>query len=247
MKQAENLANLRQLLAPKAGPFVSLGSENCDCRLGGGIESGALHEIFSADAGAATGFVLGLLSRLATDKPIFWIRQDFSALEQGEICASGLCAFGLDPAKIVIVRVSDVRMGLRACGEILASPGIGAVVFETTGETPRLDLAASRRLMLAAQMQGTNILLLRLHAVPAPSVAATRWRVHPSAGPSRFDAELIRNRHGGTGRWLMEWDNEQRLFCDAVSRSRAKQTAHSGAMAATAADRQIEASRIFSL
>jgi protein ImuA len=248
MKQAEKLDNLRQLLAPRVGAFASLGVEACDRVLNGGIEAGVLHEIFAAEAGdaaPATSFALGLATRLAPGKPLFWVRQDFSALEQGEVCAAGLSAFGIDPAGLVSVRVHDARMGLRACGEILSCPGIGVVLFELTGQAPRLDLAASRRLLLAAQIHGVSVLLLRMNAAPEPSAATTRWRVRSCTGPSRFDVELIRNRHGGTGRWLMEWDNEQGLFRDTVSGKQRKYATHSSLVAAPSSDRPAQTTRAF--
>ncbi|HEX4158907.1 MAG TPA: hypothetical protein VHY79_10555 [Rhizomicrobium sp.] len=46
-------------------------------------------------------------------------------------------------------------------------------------------------------------------------------------GHPRFDAELVRNRHGRTGHWLMEWNCDDRLF----------QAADSGAVVSAALDR----------
>ncbi|HET6839287.1 MAG TPA: DNA repair protein, partial [Bradyrhizobium sp.] len=87
----------------------------------------------------------------------------------------------------------------------------------------------SRKLTLAAQTSGVTGLLLRVAAEPAPSTAETRWIVRaapspPAARPSLlaapgsawgapvFDAQLVRNRHGPVGRWIMEWKSDECLF-----------------------------------
>ncbi|MDU6746961.1 MAG: DNA repair protein, partial [Bradyrhizobium sp.] len=95
---------------------------------------------------------------------------------------------------------------------------------EVWGETPKLDLVASRKLTLMAQESGVTALLLRIAAAPEPSTAETRWVVRsaPSLsaapwmawGAPRLDAELIRNRHGQTGRWIMEWTPDACRFSE---------------------------------
>src|SRR5205085_7140476 len=93
-----------------------------------------------------------------------------------------------------------------------------------------LDLVASRKLTLAAQASGVTALLLRVAATPQPSTAETRWIVRaahsPPASPSMpatlgigwgapvFDAQLVRNRHGPVGRWIMEWKCDECLFSE---------------------------------
>jgi protein ImuA len=57
-----------------------------------GLRREALHEVYAAEAGdsaAASGFAAGLAHRLRADRTILWIRQEFSALEHGEINGSG--------------------------------------------------------------------------------------------------------------------------------------------------------------
>src|SRR5262249_36160098 len=74
------------------------------------------------------------------------------------------------------------------------------------------------------QTSGVTGLLLRLAAEPAPSTAESRWIVRAAHSPPdaswsewgapRFDAELVRNRHGPTGRWIMEWKCDECLFSE---------------------------------
>ena len=52
-----------------------------------------------------------------------------------------------------------------------------------------------------------------------------------------FDAQLVRNRHGPVGRWIMEWKCDECLFSEPAR----EQTAHSQPVAATPAHRPHQA------
>ena len=205
---------------------VALGHADADATLQGGLALGAMHEVFAAGrhSAAATGFVTGLMGRAAARRPLVWIRQDFAEIESGALSMSGLAELGLDPRLLVTVRAADVDTALRTAADALACDAVGAVVLEVWGEARQLDLVASRKLTLAAQMSGVTGLVLRVAAEPLPSTAETRWIVRaahspPSApwhawGAPMFDAELVRNRHGPVGRWIMEWKCDECLFSE---------------------------------
>ena len=136
---------------------------------------------------------------------------------------SGFSELGLDPRCLVSVHAADVDHALRTAADALACDAVGAVVLEVWGEARQLDLVASRKLTLAAQASGATGLVLRMAAEPRPSTAETRWIVraahsppgsHPSSawGSPLFEAQLVRNRHGPTGRWIMEWKCDECLF-----------------------------------
>lgn len=215
------LASLRRTLASSEpdGTRVTLGHGDVD-GLPNGLRREALHEVYAAqtgDAAAASGFAVGLAQRLCAGRAILWIRQEFSALEHGEIDGSGLLELGIDPAKLILVRVDHAKDALRAAGDALTCTGLGAVVIEVYGEHKVLDLTATRRLALAAARDGVSV--VRLGAEADASAAQTRWIVRsaPSAsaedvGWPRFDATLARNRHGATGRWIMEWNGDDGSF-----------------------------------
>ena len=204
---------------------VVLGHADADAALQGGLALAAVHEVF-AEAGrhsaAATGFLAGLAGRVATRRPLVWVRQDFTEIESGALSASGLAELGLDPLLLVTVRAADVDTALRTAADALACDAVGAVVLEVWGEARQLDLVASRKLTLAAQASGVTGLLLRVAAEPAPSTAETRWIVRAAHSPPAsaasawgapvFDAQLVRNRHGPVGRWIMEWKCDECLF-----------------------------------
>jgi protein ImuA len=201
---------------------VALGHEGADAALGGGIIPGVLHEVY-AEAGhstAATGFVAGLAQRLGPGKFLLWVRQDFSARENGELWMPGLAELGLDPRRIVVVRAHDAEAVLRVAADSLACNALGAVIGEVWGETRAFDLVASRKLTLAAQQSGVTALMLRLAAQSVVSTAETRWIVRAAHSPPRpmewgqpvLATTLVRNRHGPGGHWIMEWNSDERSF-----------------------------------
>jgi protein ImuA len=231
--RAEKIESLRAALArpakfEPARIYQPLGPVEVDACLSGGLARGALHEVF-AKAGheaTATGFAAGLAARVAKGKPILWIRQDFAGLEFGEIAATGLLELGIDPSKFLILRVAHAEEALRAASDALTCAALGAVVMEVVGEHKVLDLKASRRLTLGAAETNVTVFLLRFNAVPDASSAETRWTIRAARsnpqdenwGMPRFDAELVRNRHGRTGHWVMEWCCDNEIFREAADR-----------------------------
>ena len=180
----------------------------------------------------------------AARRPLVWVRQDFAEIESGALSMSGLAELGLDPRLLVTVRAADVDTALRTAADALACDALGAVVLEVWGEARQFDLVASRKLTLAAQASGVTGLLLRVAAVPLPSTAETRWIVRAAHSPPArsawsawgapvFDAQLVRNRHGPVGRWIMEWKCDECLFGEPA--------AHPQPVAAAPADRPHQA------
>jgi protein ImuA len=250
---AAKIAALRASLArpelkhPETHARVPLGYDKVDACLHGGPRRGALHEIF-AEGGheaAATGFSAALSFRVAADKRVLWIRQDFSAIEFGDLAATGLLELGLDPARLLLVRLADAADVLRAASDALSCAALGAVVIEMPGDPKILDMVASRRLSLASAQKGVTAFLLRFNAKPQFSTAETRWRVRAARSPDKeenwgspvFETELVRNRHGHTGRWVMEWSCDNGLFRKPGDK-RAKDT---GAVVSASGDRSVAA------
>jgi protein ImuA len=231
--RTNTLANLRGRIERLETPGdthavdrMALGHAAADATLQGGLATGALHEVFAEgrQSGAATGFITGLAGRLTARRPLVWVRQDFSDLESGALSMSGLAELGLDPRRLVTVRAPDADNALRTAADALACDAVGAVVLEVWGEARQLDLVASRKLTLTAQASGVTCLVLRVAAQPQPSTAETRWIVRaahspPAAawtawGAPMFDAQLVRNRHGPVGQWIMEWKCDECLFSE---------------------------------
>lgn len=198
----------------------------------GGLPTGCMHEIIDGDAqlrnchsagsvppgGAATAFAAALAGRRqwTTNRPfpapIVWIAPRHGLHES--LYRHGLAAFGLDPDALLVVRIPGngrpaATQTLWALEETLRERAIGLVC----AELDTLDLAASRRLQLAAAAGGTTGLLLRggsgATAALPPTASVTRWRVAsaPSTDPGIpcWRVELLRVRNGRPRRWLLEW------------------------------------------
>lgn len=227
----DELTRLRQRLETVGTPLrqaenkrIPLGCEEIDAALEGGLAAGLLHETVTAgssDAPAAAGFAAALAQR-AGKAPLVWVRQRHAGGEAGGLYAPGLAELGLDPARLTLVTARHPRDLLAAGLEAVRCSALGAVVLETWGQSPLLDLTATRRLMLAAEASAVTTILIRVGAEAGRSVAFTRWQV--GAAPSRalpagapglatFDITLLRNRAGPSGqRWRVEWDHGQQRF-----------------------------------
>ena len=196
---------------------LPLGIAAIDEALGGGLARGALHEIATpgeAHLAAATGFALALAAR----GRVCWIAEDMALAESGALHGPGLDAFNLAPERLLTVAAGHRRDLLWAMEEALRCRAIDAVIGELRhGE---LDAVAVRRLSLAAANSGALALLLRSASARDASTAATRWIVGAapsSLGAPRFAAQLVRNRRGPTGSWILEWSDTDERFVLAAS------------------------------
>jgi len=223
MNRSAKLAELRHFMAryglpPERTP-ISLGEPSADAVLGGGLKPGALHEVL-AKGWSAGSFAVTLAILTAGSKPFFWVRSAYEALEYGALSPHGLTELGGDPRQLVLVRTHNAAESLSAAADILACPHVGALLLEIHGAPKCLDLVASRRLAFAAGESGATPILLRNGAESEPSAALTRWQVTsaPSAsfdddwGNPVFDAQLIRHRIGGLGRFLLKWNPQHATF-----------------------------------
>jgi protein ImuA len=196
--------------------------------LAGGLRRAALHEMRcdeSRDAAAMTGFAAAVLARLAAKdgRPMLWIAETAATHEAGSPYGAGLAMFGIDPARLVIVRVAKPQDVLWVFEEGLRCRGLAAVLAELRGNPRQLDLTASRRLALRAGEHGVMGLLLRQSDRALPGAANTRWLVAPRPASASGDypagighpawrLTLERNRQGSTGTFDVEWDHDRRSF-----------------------------------
>jgi protein ImuA len=172
-----------------------------------------------------TGFAAAILGRLAeTDKrPLLWIVEQAVGTETGLPYGGGLRAFGLDPARLVVVRVKRPVDALWVFEEGLRCSGLAAIVTELQGNPRTLDLTASRRLALRAAESGVTGFLLRQSGRADPGAMMTRWLVAPrlavphadfpeGIGNPAWHLTVERNRRGTTGSFDLEWDHDRQHF-----------------------------------
>jgi protein ImuA len=214
---------------------LPLGLSAIDRKIGGGLALAALHEIRtreSRDCGAASGFALALIARLAAadgKNSMLWISEAGSRRETGRLYAPGLAALGVDPARVVEVAARCTAEALWAFEAALSCRGLGVAVCELRQAS--LDLSATRRCALRARGAGVTGLLLRLAAPPEPTAAELRFCVSAApagqvgafvAGIGRTSWRLMLEKsHGGrTGRFLVGWNADERCFAEPARKGR---------------------------
>ncbi|HEY1474908.1 MAG TPA: DNA repair protein [Pseudolabrys sp.] len=214
----QRLQALQKTVGIGDGPgALPLGIAPIDAALGGGLARGALHEIAAvseAHLAAATGFTLGLTSlpspRLRGEgERVCWIAEDMALAESGAPYGPGLDAFGLAPERLLTVSAAQPRDLLWAMEEALRCRAVGAVIGELRDSA--VGTVALRRLSLAAAESGALALLLRSAPSREASTAATRWIVG-TASKTCFAAQLVRNRRGPLGSWILEWSDSDERF-----------------------------------
>lgn len=213
------LSKLRQTLSAIEGrgfrrrPALPFGIGAIDTKLADkGLRLDALHEATAASADladdcAATLFLAGIAARALG--PVLWV------VRRRDLFAPGLAQAGLEAKRLLYAEAADDAELLALMEEGLRHRGLGAVI----GEAKRADMAATRRLQLAAEGGRTIALLLRRHErggadpLAPPSAAITRWQVGaaPSTplpvegvGRPRWKARLVRQRGGEQGEWIVE-------------------------------------------
>jgi protein ImuA len=249
-RSAETLAALRKAIAScelhDTTGSTALGHACADELLKGGLRHGALHEVYAGDASqgaSATGFASGFASRLGADKKLFWITTDFAILEYGRLNAKGLIELGIDPNRVILLRLAKGEDALRAASDILSTEAVGALVMEFPRAFKALDFTASRRLSLASAKQDIPTVVLRLGIKPQSSAAETRWLVFGESsdppdpesdwGAPHYKVQLLRNRRGDVGDWTMGWDCNNALFGNTGTR---RTTADHGRLVSASAD-----------
>jgi protein ImuA len=185
---------------------------------GGGLPLGCVHEIVGeGGSGAAAGFAAALLVRIARlpggAGPVLWCPS------RPELYGPGLAALGVDPARLIVAHARARADLLWAAEEGLRCPALIAVVAEVSG----VGTKESRRFQLAAEAGGVTGFLLREgghsgkeRASSSTALGVTAWRVAPAPreeGPgegaprARWRLELMRCRGGGTGSWVVDWND----------------------------------------
>ena len=205
-----------------------------------------LTEILPASYGdwpAAAGFALAWAA-CAKGGFALWAAPDISLRDLGAPYAEGLMQFGLDLERTILVQTRTQIDALWAAEETLAYSGALVLCTIMPGRK-LLSLAATRRLLLAAEKNGSRCVLLRLDEAGA-SAAWTRWRIAAAPsygearelGPPRFSVRLERNRLGPPGlSWSLTWDGHQYAFTDIEEKT---ESAMDGSAPAAPSDRPVE-------
>ncbi len=182
----------------------------------------SLHDISATSPGdrpSACGFAFALLSRLPRSGDVLWCQLISDACEYGALYGPGVGWLGIDPGRIIQVRVRSPGDLAWVMEEALRCAGLRAVV----GEGPGLHFTVTRRLALACEQAGIPCLYVNLDGDIRTSAATTRWRIKaeaapgeevdmPGPGAAAWSLSLTRCRGGSTGKWQLYWNYETFSF-----------------------------------
>jgi protein ImuA len=199
--------------------FLPFGVPEIDEALpGGGLASGALHEVAGGANGAIDGaaaalFAGGILAR--THGQILW------CVSRRDLFAPALAQVGLHPDRVIYAEAGSEASILACFEDGLRHGGLAGVV----AEVGKLGMTPSRRLQLAAESTGTIGIAVRRWRRQTeaadfgqPTASTTRWRVTalpasplpvPGVGRPRWQVELIRARAGESADFEVEACDEE--------------------------------------
>jgi protein ImuA len=215
--------------------LLATGVDSLDGALGGGLLRAALTEIHSAetrDAGAASGFALGLASLLlrghGTDRPLLWVGTSEIFREAGFPYTPGLAReYGIAPEALLFSEVAKLADLLWVAEEATRLSALTAVIVELRGNPERLDLTATRRLHRRAEHAGRPVFLVRQAAVAEPTAAPVRLVVAAapaapratltgllpgSIGAPAFSVSISKSRAVLPDEFIVEWNSHDLSF-----------------------------------
>lgn len=169
------------------------------------LPSGLVQEVYAdgaRDSGASLAFALTQAKNLLTSRrsAIYYVQLADEGKHLGLPYGPGLHWFGIDPTKLVIVRVADMTEFLWATEEATACRAVAAIIVEVKGNPKLLNFTASRRLSLRASANRVSLFMLRYGQRRESSAGHLRWRVMPHrSARNPFD-----DRAPGTARWHLK-------------------------------------------
>ncbi|EHQ24477.1 ImuA family protein [Mucilaginibacter paludis] len=184
---------------------------------------GTMHELVCSNteqAAASGGFITGLLSVLMQKGgACLWVSLS------DNLFPSALKAFGIEPHRIIFIKLAKDKDVLWVMEEALKCPGLAAVI----GELRTIDFKQSRRFQLAVEHSHTTGFVLRNASKKIESTAAAaRWQIKPlpsepvdglpGLGFPRWEVELLKVRNGLPGKWILQWHGGRFVPAPAATR-----------------------------
>ena len=191
----------------------------------GGVLPAGVHQCAGArmeDGASRYLLALAALAAGPRNRPgvgLLVVQEEDAVREYGQLHGPGLEAFGVSIAEAAFVRSHDGTEALQVVDEALRAQAAPFLILELRRGSSLADTAVTRRLNLQARRSGAFVFLITPD-LDGTSAAMTRWRAGAVAseaprrrvGPPAVQLELVRNRSGQTGGWLVEWSAQQRRF-----------------------------------
>lgn len=170
----------------------------------------AVHEFINEEiecTAATSGFIGHVVSSLMINGgACVWITSS------GTVFPPALKSFGVEPDKIIFIKVQRMKDLLWVMEEALKCEGLAAVV----GEIKEISFTESRRLQLAVEKSKSTGFIIRNHPRNIYlNACVSRWKISPlpsgtennlpGVGFPRWHIELLKIRNGRPGAWQMEW------------------------------------------
>ena len=191
----------------------------------GGVFPAGVHQCAGArmEDGAAR-YLLALAAfaarpRTGAEVRLLVVQEDDAIREYGQLHGPGLEAFGVDVRQAAFVRTHSGTEALEVVDEALRAQAAPFLTLELRRGSALADTAVTRRLNLQARRSGAFVFLITPD-LDGTSAAMTRWRAGAQTsqaarrrvGPPAVQLDLVRNRSGQTGGWVVEWSAQQRRF-----------------------------------
>jgi protein ImuA len=201
------------------GLLLRSGAARFDEALGGGVPASGLTEIHGAatrDAGAATGFGLGLL-RLqhdsSPDRPLLWIGTSDVFREAGRPYAPGLAErFGFAAENLLTAEAAKLSDALWIAEEAARLDSFQAVFLEIRGSPHRRALIAGHPLFLLREAGGPEPTAAPVRLVVKPAQAMERVTLagplNGSIGPPAFTVAISKSRTSIQTAFTLEWTHD---------------------------------------
>ena len=213
------------------GEVLPFGLAGIDNHLpGGGLDRKAVHEFLPAsynDRAAAFGLMAGLLAGFQQHSagPLLVCDLMPKVGERLTLYGPGLMARGLDPARLIYLRLRSEADFLWALEEGLSCDGLAGVAG-LMGMEKNYGFTESKRLSLRARERGRPLFLLRPHGAGGATAAKSRWRISarpslpdahpnhylPGLGDPRWRLELVRAPGASPAHWEIGWSHETHHF-----------------------------------
>lgn len=164
------------------------------------LRVGRVHEVCGPGS-----FVFSAVQISRQTQSCIWVRE---AWQSDQPSPNGIAGYA-DPSNLLIALGHTHADVLAVTEEALRFGAVGMVIAEASQP---ITLKAGRRLQLAAEA-GKSTGIIIISDGMGSNAAETRWRCSPVFDPSDSTLmrwEIIKNKSGTLGNWIVRWDDKAR-------------------------------------
>ncbi len=215
--------NAIEKIKPSMGEDVKMllksGAKSFDEALFGGFALGQINELKPnsyLSEPSTLSFACALSGIALSDRmgDLAIICDNYFIREWGDIYSIGLAAFKIEPKRILLIK-PQTQSDLHTCLiEVAKTQGLGACIGMISNKTG-LDLAAARKLQLAAAKGGAPCFLVSSYNAPIFAPAQLRLIIgSQEMGQISWDIEIEKSRIGARGKFILEYNYARNIMCE---------------------------------